>query len=82
MAIVISRGKRIYSKLKHEGAENLITELSEGIDRYSTEVEQLYASVWEEEYPWGERWMRLMDFPNETIDAREAEYKARRRENS
>jgi len=33
----------------HKGAEKLLTEINEDIDRYSGEVKEVFDSVWEEE---------------------------------
>lgn len=36
----------------HEGAETVITELAEDMDRYSASVKAIYDKVWTEEYQW------------------------------
>lgn len=41
----------------HEGAESLTEELHEGISRYSRELREVYAPVWQEEYGWVEAWL-------------------------
>jgi MoaA/NifB/PqqE/SkfB family radical SAM enzyme len=58
----------------HEGAEKTFTELKDGLDEYATEVEELYKSIWEQDYAWAEKWMTLMDHPPERIKARKAGY--------
>ncbi|MBI2303533.1 MAG: radical SAM protein [Chloroflexi bacterium] len=47
----------------HEGAESLVTWLSEGLDDYSTQIHQLYHPIWEEKYrPWAEPWKKTFDY--------------------
>jgi hypothetical protein len=36
-------------------------ELSEGLDKYSREVEELFTPIWEKEYGWAEGWMEVKD---------------------
>ena len=64
----------------HEGAEETFTdpELSEGLNKYSSEVEELYTPIWEKEYGWAEGWMEVMDHPPEKIQARKRAYYARK----
>jgi MoaA/NifB/PqqE/SkfB family radical SAM enzyme len=64
----------------HEGAERTFTdpELSEGLDKYSREVEEIFAPIWEKEYGWAEKWMGVMDHPPERIQARKRAYSARK----
>jgi hypothetical protein len=52
-------------------------ELSEGLNRYSSEVEELFTPIWEKEYGWAEGWMEVMD-PPEKIQARKRAYYARK----
>ena len=63
----------------HDGAEKTFTELSDGLDEYATEVEEIYKSVWEQDYAWAERWMTLMDHPPERIKTRKAGYQLSQR---
>lgn len=39
----------------HEGAESIVTDLSEAMDRYSQGVKSIYDPVWREEYQWAAR---------------------------
>jgi hypothetical protein len=64
----------------HEGAEKTFTDpaLTDGLDRYSREVEELYTPIWEKEYGWAEKWMEVMDHPPEKIQARKRAYYAKK----
>jgi MoaA/NifB/PqqE/SkfB family radical SAM enzyme len=64
----------------HEGAEKTFTdpEITEGLDKYSCEVEELFTPIWEREYGWAEKWMEVMDHPPQKIQARKRAYYARR----
>ena len=64
----------------HEGAERTFNDpqLSEGLDNYSREVEEIFAPIWEKEYNWAEKWMQVMDHPPEKIQARKRAYSARK----
>ena len=48
------------------------------MDKYSREVEELFAPIWEKEYGWAERWMQVMAHPPEKIQARKRAYSARK----
>ncbi|MBE0428847.1 MAG: radical SAM protein [Thermoleophilia bacterium] len=41
----------------HEGADTLITDLSEGLDRYAEELERSAESFWDTEYSWAQNWL-------------------------
>ncbi|MCL0046407.1 radical SAM protein [Dehalococcoidales bacterium] len=58
----------------HDGAEKIFTELSDGLERYAAEVEELYKPIWEREYAWAEKWMTVIDHPPERIKTRKAGY--------
>lgn len=61
----------------HPGAEHVITTLEKDLDRYSQGMAQLYSpALWEDEYPWAEKWLEVMDFPVERVQARKAGYEA------
>ena len=41
----------------HPGAESLVTELADGLDKYSAELGAVYAPVWKKEYShWADTW--------------------------
>ena len=42
--------KRFNAYPAHEGAERTFTELADGSNEYSLEVEELYTPIWEQEY--------------------------------
>lgn len=60
----------------HEGAEATFTgEIASGLDRYATEIEELYDSIWDEEYEsWAGKWMEMMEYAEGRIDTKRAEY--------
>ncbi|MCL5074539.1 MAG: radical SAM protein [Chloroflexi bacterium] len=41
----------------HPGAESLVRELSDGLDKYSAGLERVYNPVWHEKYNWAEDWL-------------------------
>jgi MoaA/NifB/PqqE/SkfB family radical SAM enzyme len=63
----------------HMDAEKIFTDLSKDIDKYSHEVEELFAPIWEEEYDWAKNWMEVMDHPPAKVKARKKAYYARRK---
>lgn len=41
----------------HEGAESIVTELKEGLDKYAEGMEEITDPVWENEYKWAQDWL-------------------------
>ncbi|MBI4302662.1 MAG: radical SAM protein [Chloroflexi bacterium] len=63
----------------HDGAESLVTDFVPGLDVYSKEMADIYTPAWEREcLPWAEKWLTVMDFPADRIEAKKQEYHAGR----
>ena len=41
----------------HDGAESLVTDLSEGLDRYAKDLEEVADPVWQNGFSWTEDWL-------------------------
>ena len=62
----------------HEGAESTFTRCSQGLDKYSKDVDELYNNIWEKEYQeWAGKWLQTAGYPQERLEARKRALKAR-----
>ncbi|MFH1486558.1 MAG: radical SAM protein, partial [Chloroflexota bacterium] len=59
----------------HEGAEDVLTVVADGLDKYAASVADTYAPVWNREYAdWADKWMTLLDFPEDKVKTRRENY--------
>jgi hypothetical protein len=70
--------KRFNAYPTHERAERTFTELADGLDDYSREVEELYTPIWAQECVGAQKWMEAIAHPPEKCRARKRAYDAGR----